>query len=330
MVGIVRSAHHPRQAIFLGLFILGALSLLFFSVPIYSFFWKAVANSGHGPLFFVVGLLVLNLSRALMGKLQWAPLQHYLVAFIGIIGLSVVTEVFQLLIPMREPQVSDVLHDVVGGICGLVWSITRDHALSAKWEKWKIYPRRTALSCGIALVMTLMFIPVFEWAYAYWDRSNRFPSILQFSSDWEMRFVNTLDSEVLRVPPPLGWGKSSVDLVGQVVFHTKKYPRIRIRELYPDWNGYSQLYLEIFSELSAPQRIVIWINDRYDKSRPGDGYKNTLTIVPGLNQIQIPLHEIRMGPVGREMNLSGIKEVMLFARSPAEEFTLYIDNIHLQ
>ena len=178
--------------------------------------------------------------------------------------------------------------------------------------------------------MVVSFLPVAEWAYAYWDRANRFPSLLQFSSEWEMKFVKGVDSDVRMVPPPLGWGKSAEDWVGQVLFYTKKYPRIRLDEPYPNWEGYSNFQLDIFSELPMPQPIVIRIDDHYDKYRTEDGFNKTITIVPGLNQIQIPLDEIRLGPVGREMDLNSIKAVMLFARSPSEKFTLYLDNLHLE
>ncbi len=310
--------------------LVGALSLLFITVPTHTFFWKAVNNSGHVPLFMVVGILLLNLSRVLTRKLSWPPIRHYAVALIGGVILALVTEVLQSLNPMRQPQVSDAVHDVLGTMCGLGWSITTDHSLTGKWARWKTYPRPMFIACGVALIMAMTFLPVVEWAYAYWDRANRFPSLLQFSSEWEMKFVNESDSDVQMVPPPIEWEKAADDRVGQVVFHTKKYPRIRIDEPYPDWDGYSYFQLDIFSVLPTTQPIAIRIDDQYHNYRYADGFNKTLTIYPGFNQIQISLDEIRQGPVGREMDLSSIKAVMVFARSPSEEFTLYLDNIHLE
>jgi hypothetical protein len=325
-----RFSHVPYQAVWLGVFLVGALSLLFISIPTHTFFWKAVNNSGHVPLFMVVGMLLLNLSRVLTEKRSWPPIRHYAVALIGVVVLSLVTEALQSLIPMRQPQVSDAIHDVLGAMCALGWSITTDHSLAGKWARWRTFPRPMFMAWGVALVIAMTFLPVFEWAYAYWDRASRFPSLLQFSSSWEMKFVKGSDSDVQMVLPPLGWGKSANDRVGQVVFHTKKYPGIRIDEPYPDWDGYSYLQLDIFSELPTSQPIAIRIDDQYDKYRFEDGFNKTLTIFPGLNQIQIPLDEIRLGPVGREMDLSAIKSILLFARNPSEEFTLYLDNIHLE
>jgi len=310
--------------------LVGALSLLFIPVSAHTFFWKAFNNSGHVPLFMVVGILLLHLSRALTGKLSWPPIRHYAVALIGVVVLALMTEALQSFNLMRQPQASDAFHDVLGAMCALGWSVTTDHSLSEKWGRWRMFPGRMLIACGIALVIAMTFFPVFEWAYAYWDRGSRFPSLLQFSSDWEMKFVNTSDSDVQIVSPPLGWGKSADDRVGQVVFHTKKYPRIRIDEPYPDWEGYSYFQLDIFSELPTPQPIAIRIDDLYHNYRYADGFNKTLTIFPGPNEIQISLDEIRLGRVDRDMDLRAIKAVMLVARNPSEEFTLYLDNVHLE
>lgn len=115
------------------MFLVGLLSLLFFTVPTHTFFWKAVNNSGHVPLFMVVGMLLLHLSRLLTAKLSWPPIRHYAVALGGVVVLALLTEALQALIPMRKPQVSDVMHDVLGALCGLAWALTTDHSLSGMW-----------------------------------------------------------------------------------------------------------------------------------------------------------------------------------------------------
>ncbi|MDR4484395.1 MAG: hypothetical protein R3B95_14495 [Nitrospirales bacterium] len=51
-------------------------------------------------------------------------------------------------------------------------------------------------------------------------------------------------------------------------------------------------------------------------------FNQAITISPGLTHNNIPLDDIRHTPVGRELDLSTIKSVMLFARRPPEEFSL--------
>jgi hypothetical protein len=182
----------------------------------------------------------------------------------------------------------------------------------------------------VVLVLGIILLPVLGWGYSYWDRALRFPSLCQFSTGWEMRFVKAADSELLVVVPPVGWKKSAEDLVGQVVFHPKKYPGIRVEEPYPDWRGYTTLQLDIFSERPMTQSLAIRIDDAHHNNEHSDRFSKRLTISPGLNHIQIPLDDIRTAPVGREMDLSSIRRVLLFAVNPPEEFTLYLDNIRLE
>ncbi len=278
----------------------------------------------------VIGMLLLNISRILTSKLKWPPIRHYVVAFLGVVVLALGTEVIQGWIPNREPQASDVIHDVLGAMCGLGWSLTTDQSLSGKWARWRAYPRPLFVACGIALITAMTFLPVVEWTYAYWDRANRFPSILQFSSEWEMKFVKSSDSGLQVVVAPQGWNKSTGDQVGRVEFFPKKYPGIRIDEPYPDWRGYSFFQLDIFSELPRPQSMAIRIDDAHLKKGDTDWFIKTLTVVPGPNQIRISLDEIRKGVLGRELDLSVIQAVWLYARSPSEKFSLYFDNLRLE
>ncbi|MDR4461943.1 MAG: hypothetical protein MRJ67_15730 [Nitrospirales bacterium] len=55
---------------------------------------------------------------------------------------------------------------------------------------------------GVGLLVVVALSPVLVWVYAYWDRAARFPSLVQFSSAWEMRFVKGSDRVVQIVPPP--------------------------------------------------------------------------------------------------------------------------------
>jgi len=253
-----------------------------------------------------------------------------MVALLGVLSLALFTEALQSLSATRQAEVSDILLDLVGAMCGLALFFTYDQQVSGKWAQWRLFPWNAILRFCVVLLLGLTLQPVVGWAYAYWDRDSRFPSMLQFSSDWEMKFVRASDSDLQVVDPPEGWKKSAEDKVGQVVFHPKTYPGIRIDEPYPDWRGYSHLHLDIFSELPTPQSIVIRIDDVHHNNEHADRFNKAFIILPGLNHIQIPLEDIRQAPVGRELDLSAIKTVLLFSVNPPKEFSLYVDNFQLE
>ena len=94
--------------------------------------------------------------------------------------------------------------------------------------------------------------------------------------------------------------------------------------------GYSYFKLDIFSELPTTQLVTIRIDDLHHNNEYTDRFNKSVTIAPGLNHIQIPIDDIRLALVGREMDLSAMKAVLLFAVNPPEEFMLYVDSIRLE
>ena len=248
----------------------------------------------------------------------------------GVLVLGFLTEGLQSYSATRHSEVSDVVHDLIGAMCGLGLFFTYDPQVTGKWAQWRQFPQHMIIRLCVVLVIGITLLPVVGWTYAYWDRAERFPSILQFASAWEMKFVKAADSELQVVPPPVGWEKPVHDKVGRVVFHAKKYPGIRLEEPYPDWQGYTTFQLDIFSNLQMPQSLAIRIDDVHHNNEYSDRFNRRLAISPGLNHIQIPLDDIRVAPDGREMDLSSIRRVLLFAVNPPKEFILYLDNIRLE
>ena len=278
----------------------------------------------------VLAILLLKLSRALWGGPNWPPIRHYAVVIFSVGVLALGTETLQALSTIRHPQALDVLHDMVGAACGLGLFLTYDQSITGKLAFCRTFPLNAIIRLGLALVIMIMLFPVGEWGYTYWDRASRFPSLVQFSSDWEMRFVKASNSELQVVAPPDGWNKLPEDKVGRIAFHLKMYPGIRIEELYPDWRGYTYFQLEIFSELTTPQSITIRIHDLHHNNKYADRFNTSIIISPGLNHIQIPIDDIRQGPVHREIDLSAMKAIGLFVVNPPEPFALYVDGFRLE
>ena len=325
-----RFFRNPVRVVGFAFLLLGCLSLLFLPVPSKTFFWKAVYNFGHVPLFGLVAILLVWMSRMLSKPSGWSSIRHYGIALLGVLVFALLTEALQSLNVERQTSLSDVMHDLVGAMCGLGLYLTYDSQLFGRWVLWREFPRNVLLRVCVVLVISMTLVPVAKWAYAYWDRAKRFPSLVEFASQWEMKFVKTSDSELQLVAPPEGWGKSKDDLVGRVTFHTKKYPGIYVVEPYPDWQEYTYFQLDIYSELSTPQMIAIRIDDIFYSNKYEDGFNRRLTILPGRNHIKIAIEDIRQGPVYRETNLRSIEKVLLFAKSPSREFSLYFDNFRLE
>ena len=322
-----RQAGHAVGWIFV---LVGLLTFLFIPVPTHTALWRAINNFAHLPLFGIVGLVLLHLLRMMVAATLWSPIRQYLVAMLGVLGLALLTEALQSLSATRHPEWSDVLHDLGGALCGLGVFLTYDPWLTGSLARWRQFPRNAIVRGWVFVVVGIALVPTMGWAYAYWDRAQRFPSILQFSSSWELKFVKASNSAIQVVEPPQGWRKSAEDQVGKVEFYPQKYPGIRIEEPYPDWRGLTSFQLDVFSELQNPQSVVIRIDDAHHNNDYTDRFNQAFTIVPGLNHIEIPLERIRQAPLVREMDLSALKSIIIFAVNPPKAFSLYVDNFRLE
>ena len=318
------------QAVALGCLLVGILSVLFLPMPSHTFLWKAVNNFGHVPLFGLVAIVLLWISRMLSQSLGWSSRRQYGLALVGVLVLAFLTEALQLLDSARQTSLSDIVYDLVGGLCGLALFFIYDPHPPKSWVPWRQRPRIFILSVCVIGLLVIPLLPVLERGYAHWDRANRFPSLLEFSSEWEMKFVEARDSTLQVVVPPVAWNKAKDDLVGKVEFHLKKYPGFYLNDPYPDWRDYTSLKFDIYSELSHVQQFAIRIDDAEYNRTYTDGFNRKLKVLPGINHVHIAIEDIRQSPVSREMDLTSIRKVLFFTVSPPEEFTLYFDRIRLE
>ena len=312
------------------LVLLGILSLLFIPMPSPTLLWNSLNNFAHLPLFALVMILLVKVSRTWNLFPQGKVGRQYRFAWIGAVVLACITEGLQSFSETRHFEYSDIVQNLLGAMCGLGFLLTYDEHLSGKWARWRQFPQSTLMRLGIFIIIVNALVPTLVWAYAYWDRAKRFPKILEFSTNLEMKFVKSVDSKLGVGHPPDGWKKLSEDQVGKVIFYPKTYPRIRLDDPFPDWRGFTYFSLYIFSTLSKPQPIVIQIVDNHYQKKSSDQYNKAFTILPGLNQIRIPLEDIRRAPKAREMDMSAIKRIMFYARKPRESFVLYIDDLRLE
>ncbi|MGB5053041.1 MAG: VanZ family protein [Nitrospirales bacterium] len=314
----------------LALALLGCIALLWIPVPSPTILLKAFYDFCHFPLFGGVAIILLYLARQLGEPRGWSVGSQYGMACIGAVVLGALTEGMQSFSSSRFAEWSDLCRDVSGAVAALGLYVTYDARFTGRVAVWRLSPRKQLVHAVVGLLVVIALSPVLVWTYAYWDRAARFPSLVEFSSAWEMMFVKERDCAVQIVPPPLGWGKPRVDTVGHVVCYPARYPGIRLEEPYPDWRGFSRFRVEVYSELPVARSLIIRIDDAHHNHEYADRFNQEVIISPGLNHIHILLDDIRHAPLGRELDLGAIRNVMFFAISPPEEFSLYVDNIRLE
>ncbi len=313
----------------LALLIVGAIVLLQHpDVAGDTILWRHVGNFAHVPLFGLVALTLLALLPHLLPRslLHRGPLYGFALA--GTVALAAASELMQLF-TARDADVRDFVRDVIGATCflGIFASFDRQLAGRALWRNAKL---KHALRLGSVFLVLVTFSPVVMWAEAYRQRASNMPTLIGFSSSWELMFVEANDATLEVTLPPSGWTKPGGDLVGRLTFNTSRYPGLTIEEAYPDWHRFSFLTLSLFSELGDEVAVIIRIHDRHHDGRYGDRFNQKVPVQPGLNLVRIPLRNVQRAPDGREMDMQAIRAITLFAVEPAEPFTIYVDDLRLE
>jgi hypothetical protein len=313
------------------LFFLGIVAIFVvlatLKMPSETYWWRAVHNTGHTPLFGAMSVLVLGIVYKIRGLSVGGSLSPYVIAAATTIGLGTVVEISQIHGP-GDADVFDLLRDIAGVTSFLLFVLAFDRNISS-FRRKNGKKNGSIFIAGALLILLGSLIPVGLWASAYFHRHRVFPTILSFDSSIEMKFVATKDAQLKSVFPPPGWHSASGN-VGKVTFGIGEFPRFAIDETYPDWTGYELLEFEVFSSLKSSIEIWIRIDDIHHDQSYDDRFNKALIIQPGGNTIAIPLDTIRHAPKSREMDMRKMNTIMLYSSHPKEEFDLYFENFRLK
>lgn len=299
-----------------------------FKMPLNTFFWNSVFDFGHIPLFGVISIALLGLSQAVLKRHFSNPMMHYLLAFCltGLLGLT--TEIIQYFTP-RDADLWDIVNDGIGAFCFLSFYLTLDRRVSntkmALNHKLKYFIRLTVFLLGLGLLT-----PTVIWVSAYVNRDLSFPVICTFESPWEQKFIFTNNTRIKIVPSPFDQNRSEKNHVGQLILDKRGRASFIIDEPYPDWTGFENFSFIVYSKQSEVINLEFRINDRTHNYSDNDRFNRTLTIKPGINNIVIPLEEIKMAPDSRVMDMSNIKLMILFTGHSIDSLDIFLDDFRLE
>jgi len=278
--------------------------------PGQSLLWSEAFNAGHAPLYGLVALAFLALLRRRGSGPGRSGIRPYLQSLALTVAAGILAECIQAL----------------GATAFLLAASAFDHSVMHGRIR---LPRRAALLMAVLLLLPA-FIRLAESAVAMVQRDAAFPRFCDFDNSWERKFVLAQEADLERTRPPEGWGRHAGDRVGCLVFHEGTYPGLSIQTVHPDWTGYHVLVFDTYSQLPGPTQLVLSIHDIGHNSAYHDRFNRELTIVPGANHISIPLRDMQTAPQGREMDMSRICGLVIFADHPTEAFVLYFDAFHLE
>lgn len=288
-----RKLHHPKYAVAA---LVMLLAIVFAPRPANAGVWYSTLFEWlHVPVFGLVSLALLALTPP-----AWQRRQRFVLAFVCTLVLGIFTEAIQ--IPMRrDASWDDIIADALGATSFLLFAAT---------VQQKRVTAYTSIFAGTAILVWTL-IPLGAVTAAVYQRNARFPVIFNGDIESERMFVSGINTrmESQKLKPDGGTYTS-------VEFATQSAPRIEIRDLVPDWSGYSKLNVKVGvpgnQELTLTVRIHDKAHRRGDQPHE-DRFSRQYIIAPGLNTVAVPLDEIKSAPRDRLMDMAQIEALILFS-----------------
>jgi hypothetical protein len=299
--------------------VVGVIALIeLVHLPETSRWWREVQNAGHIPLFGIVALACLGLVRRNGYERATTNIRPYVSAFGLAMTIGLAIELRQY-VGDRDADLWDIARNTVGAISFLAWRYAGDPAVRMHW-------RATWLLRSVAvIVFSAAMLPLPIWWLAYQARDNRFPVVCSFDSSLEQLFYITQDAEFERSPSP-----RSTDGHGRLTLRRGRYPGLTIEEPYPDWSNYRHLVIKLFNETADTFPLALRIDDLQHNYDYNDRFNKLLRLAPGENRLSVSLDEIRSGPTDRELDLSSVARIWLFAVDLEQPVTILLDTIRLE
>jgi hypothetical protein len=297
-------------------------------IPLDSLLWQELKNFGHVPVFALVALALFGIFANFPGTSRMRRGIQYILAFAALVGAGALSEYTQIVGP-RDADPWDLWRDVSGGFCALAIMASFDRRLTAR-PPLKRPAFRHALRAAVVVVLLVNFIPVAVWAESYRRRAARMPVLYHFDSRWELMFTQPNGAKLDLVPSPSGWVDMNDRQVGRMTFGPYRFPGVIFLEPYSDWSPYRYLDLELYSEHDGVIDVVLRIDDMHCNDYVEDRFNKRMKLPPGGHSLRIPLEEVRSAPKRRELDLTAIRAMILFAVRPEKGTKLYLAEMKLE
>ena len=268
--------------------------------------FKALWDCGH-LCFFVIFVAFLD-TRVKLDN--WRP-ALYLSLTVFILGGLI--EIIQAHTG-RDGNWKDLLHDMAGTWLGLFWF--------QRANKWIWYGRIVSVVLVLPSLLTVLLEGVFQL-----HTQAQFPVIANFESPIE---IYGHRDQVVRSQDFASQGSYSVKIS---LAKDKPYSGITFDRLYKDWSSYKHLAFDIYNPEAGAFMMSLRVNDakhQVNGWHDVDRYNARFVVNPGWNHLMFSLAEIQRAPAHRQMEMTAITHLVIFANQLPTAQDIYLDNVHLE
>ncbi len=235
--------------------------------------------------------------------------------------LSLLSEAAQ--IPLdRDASLKDLVADWVGAAAFVSIAI----AFTGSFRMSRA--RRTALVMfGVVLLVWALF-PLGKVSAAYIERNQIFPTIVDFDAAFGKTFMRLQNVTPIRQSDSDS-GKTSM----HIRLDDGPWPGVLFHDLYPGWDDYDALVVELENPETKPLDLNIRVDDdehRFGDQRYSDRFNLQFQLNPGRTLLRVPLSDIANGPADRQLDVTSIDGMVIFATRKNAGRTFIIHGIRLE
>lgn len=273
-------------------------------------------DMGHVVLFSLMAFAFMRTKYA-QKNTHWIML-IVVVLFSFIFGFA--TELIQSSIG-RTFSWNDLINDLIGGMLGYSAAMTLVHSSKSNKKSHLIFP---------VITLVLLLFGSRNLIVSIIDEHNRksiFPTLSNFEGPFEESRWKSSYSRLSISDKKKHEGQHSL----KMDFLPAKYSTVSLLFLEKNWSSYQFLKFSLFnSELRSLNVVAKIYDEEHTHSyNHNDRFNRTLTLTPGWNEIVIPIDNVRLGPIYRELNLTEIKSFSLFVIGLEKPASIHLDNLRL-
>ena len=296
---------------------IGALIVAGMLIPFPSGSWFLVAllNMAHAPAFALLSIFVMRLLQSRWG---WWPAALGTIAIIALAGAG--TEWVQTF-SGRVASWTDFRADLAGGAIGVMISVPLTFAWARNWGGWAIV---VCLSCLLIGAVSRYSLAILIDLTLY-DQSS--PLLASFEYSWETTRWFSNDADCAPTSAFHTHGKRGL----RVKFSPEpQFASIHLSRMRRDWTGFKSLKFDIHLPGDQPQRLHVKVHDEFHNDLYVDRFNTQLLLRPGAHGYEIPLDQIRRGPVARELVMTHITTLEFFTADRTTPLEIALDHIRLE
>lgn len=285
--------------VLVGSIIVVLMLIVQFARPSMGGLWlQTLYESLHVPVFGVIAVCVLLITPA-----HWGGRNRLIATMAAVIGLSVLSEAAQ--IPTnRDASSADLIADLLGAAGFVCIAIVFARSFSVRKVR-----RPYLVLLGVALIAWPL-LPLAKVSAAYVERHQIMPSLVRFDARFASTFFRMQNAELTEQRDD-----SPGSVAANILLKDGPWPGIVFNDLWPNWEPYAALIIDIENPDADALRINVRVHDRdhRDDPRYNDRFNRRVELAPGRQPLRIMLTDIQGAPAHRQMNMAEIDGLVIFA-----------------